>query len=224
MTYEDEELAEAALLLATTQVDRKMPVSLERAILDRGSVVASEVRFSTTKAAALAVDEAHDEHEAPRAIVRRPSFARRWGGWLAAAACFSIVVYQWRVHTLAEHARLAAVQAARVIPVSNTAGVVVAEVDPRDALVTVRLLPANAPGERYELWLSPAGPDQAVAVGSFVCNGECRARSFALQRTASLSPMKRAFITQNPAAEPAPVGPGLPAAARVVGAGSDAAR
>lgn len=223
MTYEDEELAEAALLLSTTEVDRKMPASLQRAILDRGKVVASEVRFSTTKAAALAVDEAPDEHDA-RAVVRRPSFARRWGGWLAAAACFSIVVYQWRVHTLAEHARLAAAQAAHLIPVSDAAGVVVAEVAPRDALVTVRLLPANAPGERYELWLSPAGPDQAVAVGSFVCNGECRERPFALQRTLPLSPMKRAFITQNPTTEPAPVAPGLPAAARVVGEGSVVAR
>lgn len=218
MKYDDDELAEAALLLAHVDADQQMPRGLEDAILRRAADGAAGARLSTTKAGSVVVDEPE-----PRARVVRPaSFARTWGGWLAAAACFSFVVYQWRVHSLAAHAT-ASTTAAAVIALRDPSGAVIGHVAAERAGVTVTL-PANDAGERYELWLSTAGPDRAVAVGAFVCKEECRARSFSLRDRVPDTTVHRAFITRNPAMEPPPTTAGLPSGARIVGEGSDGTR
>ena len=179
MKYDDDELAEAALLLAHVEPAGQMPKALENVILEQATHTVAEVRLSTTKVGAVAVDEP----DAPVAPVRRLSFARRWGGWLAAAACFSIVVYQWRLHALSATQAARPVSSPDAIAIRSPAGLVLARVTPREAIVTIEVLPENVPGERYELWLSPAGPERAVAVGAFVCKEECRSRAFTLRET-----------------------------------------
>jgi hypothetical protein len=219
MKYDDDELAEAALLLAHEDAEHPMPAHLEKKILARGRDVSSEIRFSTTKAAAV-------EIEAPIPLPRpRRSPLRTWGAWLAAAALVAVTVYQWRAHDLQREMPTAATQAyPSSLTVRGADGVAVADVrwndGSREGRIDVVALPANAPGERYQLWLSTGDAASAIEVGAFTCAGECRTRAFALREPPGLGRVARAWITRGPVSE------ATPPTSRdlVVGEGSNAPR
>ena len=200
MTYDDDELAEAALLLGHTDPTVAMPRDLERKIAAQGRELAAEVRFTTTKAAAMSLVT-----EPPPAR-RRASPLRTWGGWLAAAACVAVVVYQWRVRDIERAAADGAKAAVSVsrnasITLRSRAGVAVAEVTwdaaSRSGQATIASLEANAPGEHYVLWLSESDDAHAIAVGAFGCDVECRAKAFALRAPQSLATVHAVWLTRS---------------------------
>jgi len=238
MKYDDDELAEAALLLAHVAPDRAMPEALEAKIAAQGEAVAAEVRFSTTKAGALVQPAAAPERQR---ATRLGSFG--FAGWLAAAACFALVVYQWRSHAIEQESRrLAAATAgpaevgAIQIPLVDPRGVRIGEVryqaSKRGHLVVAHLAPSSA-SEHYRLWLSESDAAHAVAVGAFVCleasprgpaetalegSVECDARTFTFESAASLGSPRRAWVTR---AARSDLTVGMPGdASRVVGEGS----
>lgn len=205
MKYDDEELALAAVLLAHEPGDAPMPEALERTILAQGRSFAADVRFSTTKAAAVAMTP-------PAAVAKPRSFAREWGAWVAAAACFAFGVYEWRVSVLSHEAAERAVASARAALSSTVLGQ-----DPsgatrfslrwsdetRSGEVRVMGLPDSAPGERYALWLSSGEAADAVPVGSFTCRGDCAERPFEVRASGELGPLRHAWLTIGTTGEPA---------------------
>ena len=200
MTYDDDELAEAALLLAHTDPTVAMPRDLERKIMARGRDVAAEVRFTTTKTAVMSLVAE------PAPAPRRASPLRTWGGWLAAAACVAVFVYQWRVHDIERAAAGGAKPAVSVsarapIALKISAGVAVAEVTWDAASLSgqanIASLEANARGERYVIWLSESDDAHAIAVGSFGRDVACRDKVFALHAPPSLATVRAVWITRS---------------------------
>lgn len=167
MKYEDDELAEAALLLAHAAADARMPggrmpSALEAKILATGTESVQRNRFSTTKAGAVAVDAS------PEVVPIRRSSARAWSGWFAAAACVAVTVYAWRSTTLEREARERVAASAReggaitTLVLRNEAGASVADVVvASDATGEITLGAVGSGAVRYELWLS-AGDRKSV--------------------------------------------------------------
>lgn len=221
MRYDDDELAEAALLLAHHQFEEaRRPAPAMPAALDRiprspdahadGAASPRLRAISTTHAGALAIEvdgHANDDTSTPdvgrRGRDARRASSRSWG-WLAAAACFAFAVYEWRSSMVEREARTrAAASQAPVQEAHNLApaphvqarqgdGKLVADVrfvrspssSSRVVELTIESIPANAAGEQYRVWLSPAegarAIDEASAVGAFVCADACERRVFAI--------------------------------------------
>jgi len=85
----DDEMAEAAVLLAHTPPDEPMSAELEQRILEASAAA----RASTTKASVL-------ELPPVAAVQPSPSPWRDLAPWLAAAACIAFLVFRWRTSTL----------------------------------------------------------------------------------------------------------------------------
>ena len=192
MKYDDDELAEAALLIAHTPDAGPMPAELEDRILGKAPAIATEVRFSTTKGAAVAV-------EAPTPIAeRRPrSGMSAWVGWLAAAACFAFAVYEWRSATLRQGA--APVTAAPTLELRDAdgrvRGGVACDASGGECRLTVAELAPNAAGEHYRLWLSGSDAEHAIAVGAVTCATTCVERELRVPQARSLERVTAAWIT-----------------------------
>ncbi len=199
MKYDDDELAEAALLLAYHESHDQpgapsMPRALEQKLLEQGRAHASEVRYSTTKAAAVAVDPV-----APAG----PSKVSRiggWTGWLAAAACFAFAVYEWRLSSLQTTVPVTA-RATPWLEARDATGREVAELGAGgEPEITVTSLPANVAGEHYRIWISTSAARSPAAAGSFVCTEACRQRVLtgALPKTG----IQGLWITRNRTIDP----------------------
>ena len=215
MKYDDDELAEAALLLAYNEAEEAerpappMPAALEKKILAQGRSIASDVRYSTTKAGALALEA---EERPPEPAVP----ARAWIGWLAAAACFAFAVYQWRLTSLEREAMRSAASsslaAAPLVEARDPDGKLLAALyaSPGSAAGEVRVarLPASVAGEEYRVWLSPGDARSAVPAGSFACAEECRQLVFSVSaagRAASLGSVdatRSLWLTRNKTSDP----------------------
>ncbi len=181
MNYDDDELAEAALLLAHTDEAAKLPRALEQKLQLLGKKHAAEARYTTTKAAAVVV-------ESPVVPLARPrSRLGSWAGWIAAAACFAVLVYQWRIRALEDEARLhGAGRPTRMILTDRAgqeAAVVVAEPSAAFAHLELDTLPGDVPGTRYRLWTS-SGAEPPATIGDFTCDGGCTGHTFSISRTA----------------------------------------
>jgi hypothetical protein len=203
MKYDDDELAEAALLIAHTPDAGPMPAELEERILGKAPAIATEVRFSTTKGAAVAV-------EAPTPIGEgRPrSGVSAWAGWLAAAACFAFAIYEWRSAGLrhgVEPARVTATQTLELRdPTGRVRGGVVCDADGSECRLTITELPTNADGEQYRLWLSGSDAERAVAVGALTCTAACVERELRVPQVPGLQRVNAAWITHERADGSAP--------------------
>jgi len=187
MKYDDEELAEAALLLASIsseELSSKMPRALEQKIIKGGRAITSEIRSSTTQAGVISL-EALPEPSLPS--LRRRSLA--WVGWLAAAACIAIGVYRWRVASIeSDLARTAAsseIELRPTLELSSADGVtkltLLAKGENRGGRLQIVSLPTDLASQRLTLWVSRAGAETATPVGSFSCGGpndvECSRRA-----------------------------------------------
>lgn len=195
MKYDDDELAEAAILLGLVEQTDPLPVALRAKILERGRSAVAEARYTTTKAAALSL-----EHEAEP--VRRSTNVAAWVGWLAAAACFAFGIYQWRASSLLH---VGAARATSVLRDSagKEMGTVSLDDTGRGELV-VAALPANTPGEHYRVWISPRGAESRV-VGTFVCESPCTRRAFALDDVGVVDKGARVSVARSRVDEPATV-------------------
>ena len=164
MKYTDEEMAEAALLLSHTDTSKDLPTALQATLLDRGNVVAGEMRFSTTKAGVVEIDAP----TAPVIPIGRAARSGQYAGWLAAAACFAFAVYEWRARAV-DGAHTAS-QPAEAAPskLLDANGQAVAEVAADATHFKVLHLPAKA-GQRYQIWTTTTDAAHAVAMGSFSC-------------------------------------------------------
>jgi len=203
-TYDDDELAEAALLLGhhlthemPAGAPAQMPAALEKKLLEQGRAIAAETRYTTTKAAAVAL-EAEPEPENVREL-RPATSLRAWGGWFAAAAAVGALVYGLR------HRAPPPTPAARPDLVAVDArGVTVAEVSIRGASgveLVVHALAASAAGEHYRIWLSGAGPNEAAPAGSFRCTSGCDGQRFSGTWTKA-GPIQSIWITRSKESEP----------------------
>lgn len=227
MKYDGDELAEAALFLAQHDDATKMPAALEDKILAQGRTVASEVRFTTTKGAAVVLEEPLEEP----APVRR-SAVRTWGGWIAAAACFAFAVYEWRLHLIerGEQGRASATadnsapgERARpiAIPISSEGGKRAGSLRWDEATtawqITIEELAPVDRAEHYRVWVSPSDAAHAVPAGAFECARACRHETFALRGSLPRGSVKRVWVTRNALADVASTLDG----ARIVGEGTD---
>lgn len=197
MKYDEDELAEAALLVAFQDTSRSMPAALEKKILAQGEAMVGEIRYSTTKGAAVSV-EAEVEPIRPRR-----SALRTWGGWFAAAAGFALVVYQWRAHTLEREvaARAAATRSqGQEVSLSGLDGTTIAtvgwDVSRRGGEIRISKVAPNGPGERYQLWLSASDAAHAVPAGAFSCDDSCTGRSFSFEGV-PVDSLTGAFLTRS---------------------------
>ena len=205
MNYEDDELAEAALLLAHAAEDARapgcrMPAALEAKVLAAGTEFVQKNRYSTTKAGAIAVD-------APLEVVPlRRSSARAWSGWFAAAACVAVAVYAWRSTTLEREAREHAAATARADSRITT---LVLRTDAGAALADVMVAP-DSTGElvlgavgsgavRFDLWLSAGDREHALPVGKLVCAADCQGKSFHFATRGG--PVRAVWLTRSAAGE-----------------------
>lgn len=215
MKYDEDELAEAALLLAHHDPASRMPADLEKKILAQAAVVASEIRFTTTKAAAIAVEEPLAEP-----VPIRGSLLRTWGGWIAAAACFAFAVYEWRIETLGRAAAERAASTASSPPPSDSSSTAVSDIvltaHPQGAAakrppvgrihwdratgawqLTVADLASNGSGEQYRVWVSASDIEHAVPVGAFACTDDCKERILGLGAPLTRDTMKKVWLTRN---------------------------
>lgn len=203
MKHEEDELAEAALLLAHVAEaagSERMPAALQEKILARGMEIAQSSRFTTTKAGAVSI-------EAPPvlALLPRRSNARTWAGWLAAAACFALAVYGWRSSTLEREARERAAASAGPPATAVTA---LALKGPGGATLAHVTLDSGSGGQltlaeleggdvHYELWLSSSDRAHAAPAGAFACGAECRGKSFRFSAaTSSGGVVRAAWLTR----------------------------
>lgn len=164
MKYTDEEMAEAALMLSQTDTSQPMPAALEATLLERSRTVASEMRFSTTKAGVVEIDAPVPSNVVP---IGRASRMGRNMGWIAAAACFAFAIYEWRAKSV-EGSHNAAQPTEAASRLVDAQGQAVAEIDGDAKVMKVIHLPAK-PGQRYQLWTSTSDAAHAVAAGSFAC-------------------------------------------------------
>ena len=201
MKYDDDELAEAAILLALEEQNEPVPAALASTILAQGKAIAADVRFTTTKGAALSV-----EPEMEVKALRRPNVAA-WVGWAAAAACFAFGVYEWRISSLSRGAPARSETASpSALVVRDGAGAEIAAVVREDAdhgALRVVKLPANTAGEHYRLWLADGDASRARVVGTFDCATECQRVDFGVDKESIPTRPTQAWITHNRADEPA---------------------
>jgi hypothetical protein len=196
MKYDDDELAEAALLLA--QVDREVPLSrtLEDKLHAQGTRIASEARYTTSRLGAMEVDGAPSG-----AVPRAPS---RWSpppAWYAAAAGIALLVHQLRGHQLT-----VASQAAEPPPAAFPAvlvdanGAEIARITTNEStpMLVVRQLPRPHTGDRYQLWVSAGTRDQAMPVGFFKCQAACADASFRISPEVTKRGFRAAWISASP--------------------------
>lgn len=201
MKYEDDELAEAALLLAHQSELQKMPADLEKRIEAQGraAVGTSRPQVTTTRGAAVAI-EAEPRRIEPRGRLRE------WAPWLIAAACFALVVYQWRLSSLHQGARSTASATAAVeTPLKDGAGRVVALVrwqtlGAEGELRVVSGLPGPA-GERYRVFATETDPARAVSLAEFRCADECSGKRVVLPTTPRWG-KGRLLLTRHPSELP----------------------
>ena len=227
MKYDGDELAEAALFLAQHDDATKMPAALEEKILTQGRAVASEVRFTTTKSAAVVLEEPLDE---PAPV--RPSAVRTWGGWIAAAACFAFAVYEWRLHVIerGEQGRVSASADTSgpgertrpiAIPISSEGGGRAGSLRWDEATttwqITIEDLAPVDRAEHYRVWVSPSDAAHAILAGAFDCAHACRQQTFALRGSLPRGSVKRVWVTRNALADVA----GTLDGTRIVGEGTD---
>lgn len=198
MNYDDDELAEAALLLAHVDEGSPMPRALERTIIHDGRAIAATVRFTTTKAAAVTVLAASEPARA------RASGVRAWAGWLAVAACVAVLVYQWRVRELESALASRPLPAAANVELSDERGSIANvrwDEARRAGQIVITRLAANEHDERYVLWVSTSDVAHAIAIGSFMCESECRARAFSLHGADTAGRVKAAWLTRGTSAQ-----------------------
>jgi hypothetical protein len=199
MKYEDDELAEAALLLS--HVDREVPLAkaLEDKLFAEGVQIASEARHTTSRLGAMEVNDA------PRATRSLPR--NLWAphpAWYAAAAGVALVVHQAQIHRLTAASPVVEVAVPTFPAVLRDArGIEVARVASQDAehILQVQNLPASQAGDRYQLWISPGPRAQAVPVGFFTCKEACANASFRLPRHPAAPELRSAWITLSRAEE-----------------------
>jgi len=201
MKYDDDELAEAAVLLAHAAEDARapagrMPSALEAKILATGTESVQRNRFSTTKAGAVAVDAS------PEVVPMRRSSTRAWTGWFAAAACVAVTVYAWRSTTLEREARQRAAASARdgqviaTLVLRNGAGTAVADIAvASDSTGEITLGAVGSGGVRYELWLSTGAREQALPAGKLACVADCQGKRFHF--TTHGEPVRAVWLTRS---------------------------
>lgn len=209
MNYEDDELADAALLLAHAAEDARapgsrMPAALEAKVLAAGIELVQKNRYSTTKAGAIVVDAP------PEVVPLRRSSARAWSGWFAAAACVAVAVYAWRSTTLEREAREAREQhVAATARADSRVTTLVLRTDAGAALADVVMAP-DSTGElvlgavgsgavRFDLWLSAGDREHALPVGKLVCAADCQGKSFHF--TTRGGPVRAVWLTRSAAGE-----------------------
>jgi len=206
MNYEDDELADAALLLAHAAEDARapgsrMPAALEAKVLAAGIELVQKNRYSTTKAGAIVVDAP------PEVVPLRRSSARAWSGWFAAAACVAVAVYAWRSTTLEREAREQRVAA--TARADSRVTTLVLRTDAGAALADVVVAP-DSTGElvlgavgsgavRFDLWLSAGDREHALPVGKLVCAADCPGKSFHF--TTRGGPVRAVWLTRSAAGE-----------------------
>jgi hypothetical protein len=236
MKYDDDELAEAALFLAAAgsatearaETDAvqglpPIPASLEERLLLQGRAIAADVRFTTTKAAAMALeDDVEGDVDSRPARSRWTARAsadrsRRWVGWLAAAACFAFAVYEWRSAAVDRRAATpppapppsVVVAEGSTLKARTPQGDVVAVLSfapgARAGEVVALALPPNLPGEHYRVWLSKTNDRAgAIPVGSFRCAEACRDRRFTTTESPELQldGVRGIWLTHDPETAP----------------------
>lgn len=200
MKYTDEEMAEAALLLAHTDTAKALPPELESTIQDRGRAVAQDMRFSTTKAGAIAVEAPPAAESNVVSIGSRASRTGAYLGWLAAAACFAFAIYEWRSHAI-ETGKSVATQPATVSTnaLLDGKGQTIASMDvDRDGGGKMRVVHLP-PGHRYQLWTTTSDATHATAMGSFACDAPagCDGRELAFSATPAGRPTWAWLTTVN---------------------------
>ena len=206
MSYEDDELAEAALLLAHAAEDARapgsrMPAALESKVLAAGIELVQKNRYSTTKAGAIVVDAP------PEVVPLRRSSARAWSGWFAAAACVAVAVYAWRSTTLEreareQHAAATARADSRVttLVLRTDAGAALADVVvATDSTGEIVLGAVGSGAVRFDLWLSAGDREHALPVGKLVCAADCQGKSFHF--TTRGGPVRAVWLTRSAAGE-----------------------
>jgi hypothetical protein len=174
MKYTDEEMAEAALLLAHTDTAQAMPPELESTLIDRARAVAQDVRFSTTKAGVVEVDAPVPNNVVPIGKSRTGAYM----GWIAAAACFAFAIYEWRTHAV-ESNKLASQPTPETSKLLDGNGQSLAEMQvAKDGSGTMKVIHLK-PGQRYQLWTTTSDASHAVPMGSFACDPGCDGRELA---------------------------------------------
>ena len=185
MKYEKDEIAEAALRLASTK-SVPVPKSLEAKLRASAAEFGSEVRFSTTKGAAVGVDNV-----IPLSAARAKTPVWVWAGWAAAAAVVFFIVHAWKAAP-----RFAApVAEPTEWRLSNAAHETVATVAraneaSRGTLAVHRGV--QGPGY-YQVWVSDSGRERAVSVGYFQCSGSCEGQTFPV--TLPAPPIRSIWLT-----------------------------
>ncbi len=191
MKYDSDEISEAALLLATTK-SAALPKSLEAELLKSADEFGSEVRFSTTKGAAVGMDNV-----IPMARARAKTPTWVWGAWAAAAAVIFVGVHSWK-GAASTQAKLAApvVEPSewKLVNGAREAVATVARADGARKGTLAVLVPLRGPS-RYQIWVSPSDREGAVSVGYFQCPESCKGQSFPL--TLPIEPIRSLWLTQS---------------------------
>lgn len=200
MKYSDEELAEAAVLLAHTKESAGLSASAEAALFAKGSEVVAAMRHSTTRGAAMELGDSFVER-------REPSGGARFAGgrliplfgWAAAAAAAAMIVYGLRRPT--ERAVGSGLPIREnPIELKDSAGSVLASLDVQSsagtaALLSVKRLPA-APAERYQLWIAK-GDGVIRPVGFFGCDADCVDVTWRVKDAPPRGELRHVWITRS---------------------------
>lgn len=180
MKYEDDELAEAAVLLASVEANEVMPSELKRRILENAPSDArrepAPAGLSTTKGAAIEVD-------APVLPFRpRPARAsvREWAGWIAAAAVVALAVFHLRSRAVERAQPRLAASSEATTELVGAAGrrVAAVRVVGNELHITVTDLPVTNAGESYWVWMAVENEASPKLVGSFACSQSCTGETF----------------------------------------------
>lgn len=196
MKYTDEELAEAAVLLAHVEDGPPLSQALQRKLLAEGGRVAEEARYTTTKGAVMELGTARGTLTA---VAESPK--RTWGawlGWCAAAAVSALSIYQWRAH---QPAAPAATQPLGIQELRGEEGSVVATATPGTDRHSIDLhvlrLPASTT-ERYQVWVSAGGRESAEPVGFFLCPDACNDLHWRLPVELDRKSVRSMWLTRGP--------------------------
>ena len=199
MKYSDEELAEAAVLLAHTEQSEGLTPAVEASLLAEAAKVAAAARHSTTRGAAMELGDGSlaRRESLSGTRLRQGSFVP-WMGWCAAAAAAALLVYGLRRPASTTSSATAPLQQ-NPIELKDATGAVLASLDVQSTeaipLLSVKRLPA-APGERYQLWSSRE--DGVIRpLGYFGCETACVDVSWRVHDAPRGGQLRRLWITRS---------------------------